>query len=67
MVNVYSSGIVPDPYDAVAVLAFVFCPPGVFAPECDVSEMQAIAELMAPAKAEAVRRWHEVYLARLRN
>jgi hypothetical protein len=67
MVDVYSSGIMPDPHDAVAVLAFVFCPPGVFAPACDISEMEAVAELMAPAKAEAVRRWHEAHLARLRN
>lgn len=67
MVDVYSSGIVHDPLDAVAVLAFVFCPPGVFAPACDLSEMQAVAELMAPAKAEAVRRWHEAYLVSLRN
>lgn len=67
MVHVYSSGITPDPHDAVAVLAFVFCPPGVFAPASDIGEMQAVAELMAPAKAEAVRRWHVAYLASLRN
>lgn len=67
MVHVYSSGVVPDPYDPVNVLAFLLCPPGVFAPVADLGEMQAVAELMAPAKAEAVRRWHEAHLARLRN
>jgi hypothetical protein len=67
MGNVYTSGISPDPYDARDVLAFVFCPPGVFAPAGDHAEMEAVAELIAPAKAEAVRRWHEAHLARLRN
>ncbi len=67
MNHVYSSGISPDPHDAVAVLAFIFCPPTVFAPVADPSEWEAVAELMAPAKAEAARRWHEAYLARLRN
>jgi hypothetical protein len=67
MRDVYNSGVVPDPFDPVTVLAFVFCPPGVFAPMADLGEAEAVAELMAPAKAEAVRRWHEVHLARLRN
>lgn len=64
---VYSSGISPDPYDAATVLAFVFCPPGVFAPVGNRGEAEAVAELMAPAKAEAVMRWYEAHVRRLRN
>lgn len=63
MEPVFTSAIEPDPHDPVAVLAFVFCPPGVFAPAADEGERQAVAELMAPAKAEAVRRWYEAVLA----
>jgi hypothetical protein len=61
------SGLSPDPHDALAVLAFIFCPPEVFAPDGDVDEVEAVAELMAPVKAEAVRRWYEAHLARMRN
>lgn len=67
MGTLYTSGLSPDPHDALDVLAFVFCPPGVFAPCGDADEMEAVAELLAPAKAEAVRRWYEAYQARLRN
>lgn len=61
------SGLSPDPHDALAVLAFIFCPPGVFAPDGDEGEVEAVAELMAPVKAEAVRRWYEAHLERMRN
>ena len=67
MVPVYSSEIAPDPHDARDVLAFLFCPPGAFAPVSGQEEIDAVAELMAPAKAEAARRWHQAYLASLRN
>lgn len=67
MISLYSSGICPDPHSARDVLAFVFCPPDVFAPAADEDEREAVAELMAPAKAEAVRRWYEAYTAGLRN
>ncbi len=67
MGQVYASGMCPDPHDARVVLAFVFCPPGVFAPAGDAAEMEAVAEMIAPAKAEAARRWYEAHCARLRN
>lgn len=67
MSSVYSSGYEPDPHDPVDVLAFVLCPLSVFAPSGDAEEVQAVAELIGPAKAEAVRRWYEAHSLRLRN
>ncbi len=67
MSNVYSSGIEPDPHDALDVLAFVLCPVGVFAPSGEAAELRAVAELIGPAKAEAVRRWHEFHTTSMRN
>jgi hypothetical protein len=67
MTSVYSSGFEPDPHDALDVLAFVLCPVQVFAPAGDDSEMQAVAELIAPARAEAVKRWYEAFVQRSRN
>lgn len=67
MGQVYATGDNPDPNDALTVLAFVFCPPGVFAPTGDREEMEAVAELVASAKAEAARRWYEADKARRRN
>ena len=67
MVPVYSSAIAPDPHNARDVLAFVFCPPGAFVPGTSADETEAVAELMAPAKAKAVRRWYQAYLTSLRN
>lgn len=67
MSSVYSSGLAPDPNDALDVLAFVLCPLRVFAPTGEAAEMQAVAELIGPAKAEAVRRWHENYTAQQLN
>lgn len=56
--TVFASGFTPDPSSALDVLAFVLCPPEVFAPTGDPDEIAAVAELIEPAKAEAVRRWH---------
>jgi hypothetical protein len=67
MPAVYSSGLEPDPHSARDVLAFVLCPAEVFAPGGDPGELAAVAELIAPAKAEAVRRWYENHTAQLRN
>jgi hypothetical protein len=64
MSTVYSSGIEPDPSDALDVLAFVLCPLRAFAPAGDEAELEAVAEMIGPAKEEAVRRWQEVYRAR---
>lgn len=63
MTAVYSSAITPDPHDAAAVLAFVFCPPSMFGDD----DADAVAELMAPAKAAAVMRWYEAHMERRRN
>jgi hypothetical protein len=59
MIPVYSSGFEPNPHDALDVLAFVLCSPQVFVPGGDQAEMDAIAELIQPAKEEAIRRWQE--------
>ena len=67
MSSVFSTGFEPDPSDPLDVLAFVLCPLAVFAPDGDPDELAAIAELIGPAKAEAVRRWHEAYVAGRRN
>jgi hypothetical protein len=56
---IYSSGFQPDPHDAVDVLAFVFCPLEAFAPGAGPDEIAAVAEMIGPAKEEAVRRWQE--------
>ena len=56
---VYSSGFEPDPNDALDVLAFVLCPATVFAPAGSEAERAAIAEMLGPAKEEAIRRWQE--------
>lgn len=64
---VYSSGFQPDPNDAVDVLAFVLCPLEAFAPGADQDEIAAVAEMIGPAKEEAVRRWQEAHRARHSN
>jgi hypothetical protein len=56
--TLFASGFTPDPASARDVLAFVLCPPEVFAPSGDPEEVAAVAELIEPAKIEAVRRWH---------
>lgn len=65
MSAIYSSGFEPDPQDALDVLAFVLCPVAVFAPAGSEDERAAIAEMLGPAKEEAVRRWQEA--ARVRD
>ena len=40
-------------------------PPEVFAPTGDPDEIAAVAELIEPAKAEAVRRWHALHTVEL--
>lgn len=64
---IYSSGFGPDPDDATDVLAFVLCPLRAFAPDAGPEEMEAVAEMIAPAKEEAIRRWAEALRARQAN
>jgi hypothetical protein len=64
---VYSSGFEPDPNDALDVLAFVLCPATVFAPTGSAAERAAIAEMLGPAKEEAIRRWQEASRERAAN
>lgn len=54
--TLYSSSYQPDPRSARDVLAFVLTPPEAFAPGGE--ELEAIAELLDTAKAEAIRRWY---------
>ena len=67
MNSVYSSGFQPDPASAIEVLAFVLCPASVFAPGGDAAEMEAVADLIAPAKREAVRRWQAAHRISVAN
>lgn len=60
---IYTSEHEPDPFDPRDVLAFVLCPAEVFAPGGDEDELEAVAELIAPAKSEAVLRWHAHHVA----
>ena len=64
---IYSSQYEPDPDDALDVLAFVLCPVRAFAPTGDADELEAAELMIAPAKAEAVKRWHAGFLARARQ
>ena len=64
---IYSAEYAPDPYDALDVLAFVLCPIRAFAPTGDAAELEAAAEMIGPAKAEAIRRWHEQRVTRTVN
>ncbi len=57
----------PDPESVLDVLAFVLCPPSVFAPDADGEELEAIRELMLPAKTEAVRKWTQAEAAKHRS
>jgi hypothetical protein len=67
MSPVYSSGFTPNPHDARDVLAFVLCPLKAFAPGADDEEIEAVAEMIGPAKEEAVRRWAEANRIRVAN
>ena len=62
MSSVFSTNLEPNPYDARDVLAFVLCPPRAFVPGGDEDEMDAVAELIQPAKEEAIRRWYQAML-----
>ena len=53
--TLYSSSYQPDPQSALDVLAFVLTPIGAFASDPD--ELDAVAELLGAAKAEAIERW----------
>jgi len=64
---IYSTDLSPDPYDALDVLAFVLCPVRAFVPTGDAAELAAAAEMIGPAKVEAIRRWHEQIAARALN
>ena len=65
--TLFASGFTPDPASAKDVLAFVLCPPEVFAPSGDPDEVAAVAELIEPAKIEAVRRWHALQNGQIQN
>ncbi len=65
--TLYASGFAPDPRSARDVLAFVLCPAEVFAPSGDPDEIAAVAELIEPAKVEAVRRWHALFTTSEQN
>ena len=65
--TIYSAEYAPDPYDALDVLAFVLCPVRAFAPTGDPAELEAAAEMIAPAKEEAIRRWLEAQVLRTVN
>jgi hypothetical protein len=67
MDTLFSSTFAPDPSSARDVLAFVLCPLTVFAPSGDAEELEAIAELIAPARAEAVQRWYDARAAATLN
>jgi len=67
MSAIYSSGIEPDPQSARDVLAFVLCPVTVFAPAGSEEERAAIAEMLSPAKEEAIRKWMEADFLRTAN
>ena len=57
----------PNPEDAVDVLAFVLCPARAFAPAGDEEELDAVRELLAPMKLEAVKRWASKLASRTRS
>ena len=51
----FTSTYTPDPKSAIDVLAFVLTPNAAFA--SDPEELEAVAELLGAAKAEAIERW----------
>ncbi|MCX5748517.1 MAG: hypothetical protein NT062_39215 [Proteobacteria bacterium] len=56
--TLYSSSFQPDPRSALDVLAFVLTPIAAFANAEDPDELEAVAELLGSAKAEAIERWY---------
>jgi hypothetical protein len=65
--TLYSSSFSPDPRSALDVLAFVLTPVEAFADVRDPEEMEAVAELLGNAKAEAVTRWYALSRGELRS
>lgn len=64
---IYQSAITPDPSSAVDVLAFVLCPITAFAPAADDDELEAVEQLIQPAKIEALRRWYQAHQGAARS
>jgi hypothetical protein len=56
--TLFSSSFQPDPRSARDVLAFVLTPVEAFA--SDPEELEAVAELLDSAKAEAIKRWYSL-------
>ena len=63
--TLFSSSYQPNPYSALDVLAFVLTPVGAFA--ADPSEREAVAEILAAAKSEAIARWRSLRRASARS
>lgn len=58
--TLYSSSFQPDPRSARDVLAFVLTPVEAFASGENEDELEAVAELLDSAKAEAIKRWYSL-------
>jgi predicted ATP-grasp superfamily ATP-dependent carboligase len=56
--TLFTSTYTPDPKSALDVLAFVLTPIEAFASDPD--ELEAVAELLGAAKAEAIERWQSL-------
>lgn len=56
--TLFTSTYTPDPKSAIDVLAFVLTPIEAFA--SDPNELEAVAELLGAAKAEAIERWQSL-------
>ncbi len=56
--TLFSSTYQPDPRRALDVLAFVLTPVEAFA--ADPEELEAVTELLAAAKSEAIERWQSL-------
>lgn len=56
---IYDAGhrFAPDPGSAIDVLTFLLMPVEVYVPTRDPAELDAVGSMLAPAKAEAMRRW----------
>jgi hypothetical protein len=65
--TVFSSSFAPDPASARDVLAFVLAPAEAFTSGEGADELEAVIELLDTAKAEAVRRWHDLRHGTLAN
>ena len=56
--TLFSSSYQPNPHSALDVLAFVLTPIEAFASDPD--ELEAVAEILAAAKSEAIARWRSL-------